>query len=77
MHRAESRSVSSQIVGSLNLTRALAAALPAAARLIAEARPFALHWYFDDVVIYSRRVKDVRIDAGGLFRNLHQWRIEP
>lgn len=48
----------------------------AAARVIAEDRPFAFLWYFDDVVIYSRRVKNVRIDARGLFQNLHGWRIE-
>lgn len=46
-----------------------------AARVIAEDRPFAFLWYFDDVVIYSRRVENVRIDACGLFQNLHQWRI--
>jgi peptide/nickel transport system substrate-binding protein len=48
----------------------------AAARVIARDRPFAFLWYFDDVLIYSRRVANLRVDTYGLFQNLHQWRIE-
>jgi peptide/nickel transport system substrate-binding protein len=48
----------------------------AAARVIARDRPFAFLWYFDDVVIYSRHVANLRVDTYGLFQNLHQWRIE-
>ncbi len=47
----------------------------AAARVIARDRPFAFLWYFDDVMIYGRRVTGVRVDSYGLFQNLHQWTI--
>ncbi len=48
----------------------------AAARTIAEDRPYAFLWYFDDVVALSRRVEGTRIDTYGLFQNLYDWRIE-
>jgi peptide/nickel transport system substrate-binding protein len=48
----------------------------AAARVIARDRPFAFLWYFDDVMIYNRRIANVQVDTYGLFQNLHQWRKE-
>jgi peptide/nickel transport system substrate-binding protein len=48
----------------------------AAARVIAKDRPFAFLWYFDDVLIVDRRVKDLRVDTYGLYQNLHEWRME-
>lgn len=48
----------------------------AAARLIAEDRPYAFLWYFDDAVAVNRRLKNTRIDTYGLFQNVDGWRIE-
>ena len=56
------------------------AALPywrAAGVEIARDRPYAFLWFFTEVVALRDRVKGVRIDAYGVYQNLHEWTVEP
>ncbi len=48
-----------------------------AARVIADDRPYAFLWFFDEAVAVNERVKGTRIDTYGLYQNLYQWRLEP
>lgn len=48
----------------------------AAARVIADAGPYAFLWFYDDAEGVSERVRDTRIDTYGIYQNLHQWRID-
>lgn len=45
----------------------------AAARAIADERPYAFLWFFDDAVAMSERIKGTRIDTYGVYQNLHEW----
>ena len=46
-----------------------------AARIIAEDRPYAFLWYFDDTMVLSEHVQNTRIDTYGRFQNLQQWKV--
>ncbi|KPK62092.1 MAG: hypothetical protein AMS21_08190, partial [Gemmatimonas sp. SG8_38_2] len=48
----------------------------AAAKVIANDRPYAFLWFFDDAVAVNRRVRDTRIDTYGLYQNLYQWTVK-
>ncbi len=47
----------------------------AAARIIANDRPYAFLWFWDDAVALSERVRRARIDTYGLYQNLHHWTL--
>jgi peptide/nickel transport system substrate-binding protein len=46
-----------------------------AARVIADERPYAFLWYYDDIVAVNEDVQNTRIDTYGLLQNLHQWTV--
>jgi peptide/nickel transport system substrate-binding protein len=46
------------------------------ARIIADDRPYAFLWYFDDTAAVSEQVKNTRIDTFGLYQNIYEWVIE-
>jgi len=46
------------------------------ARDIADGRPYAFLWFFDDAVVVNERVKNTRIDTYGLYQNLPEWSVE-
>jgi len=47
----------------------------AAAKIIANDRPYAFLWFFDDAVAVNQRIQNTRIDTYGLYQNLYQWRV--
>ena len=48
----------------------------AAAKVIANDRPYAFLWFFDDAVAVNQRIRDTRIDTYGLYQNLYQWSVK-
>jgi peptide/nickel transport system substrate-binding protein len=47
-----------------------------AGRLVAEDRPYAFLYFFDQLVGVNERVRNTRIDTYGVYQNLYAWRLE-